>query len=122
MNSANLHVAQRDARDTLAALREALLYNDEEAIDDHVLKNDTLEGETDVFEMIDKALDDEMMCKAHAESIASSIKRLQERKKRLEDRAANLRTALAVTMEAIEEKKNSAPNRYGIVAQGTDGC
>lgn len=107
--SANLHQATDDARDVLAVLRDALAYGEEQEIDDAELKTATLEGETDVFEMIDRALVDVATTEAHERSIADVIKTLQARKSRLKDRRDNIRTALAVTMEAIEEKKLQRP-------------
>jgi len=105
----NLHQATEDARDVLATLRDALSYGADQEIDDAELKADTLEGETDVFEMIDKALLEVAMAKAHEQSIADVIATLQARKSRIKDRRENLRTALAVTMEAIEETKLQRP-------------
>jgi hypothetical protein len=105
----NLHQATEDARDVLAALRDALAYGADESIDDADLKFDTLEGETDVFEMIDKALLEVALAKSHAASIADVMANLQTRKRRLAARVETLRTALAVTLEAIEETKVQRP-------------
>jgi len=105
----NLYQASEDARDVLAVLRDALAYGADQEIDDADLKANTLEGETDVFEMIDKALLDVAMTQAHEESIAEVIRNLQARKSRLKDRRETIRTALAVTMEAIEETKLRRP-------------
>lgn len=105
----NLHQATADARDVLAILRDALAFGADESIDDTELKLDTLEGETDVFEMIDKALLEVALAKSHADSIADVMANLQVRKRRLAARVETLRTALAVTLEAIEESRLQRP-------------
>lgn len=104
-----LHSATEEARDVLAALRAALDVPVDEAIDDDEIKLDTVEGETDLFEQIDYALEQIALATAHADALAAHIKTMQDRKRRYQDRIGAIRTALAVTMEVIEEKKLERP-------------
>lgn len=79
------------------ALLDAL-HND----DDDDLRHDHVEGETDLFEAIDRALFDMGMCDAQAIGIERVIDRLNARRKRAKDRIEKIRGAIEQAMQVCE--------------------
>lgn len=73
------------------------------------LVHDTLEGETDVFELLDWALDKIAEEEAAQEAIASRITALRERSKASEGRVARLRGILEVLIASTGEKSVRRP-------------
>lgn len=73
--------------------------------DDDDLKLDTLEGETDLFEIVRKLLDRIEMDEGYKASLVSQIQDRNERKARVEKRIDAHRTAITALMECAQLDK-----------------
>jgi hypothetical protein len=102
-----------DLRRTLTDEAEAarvLLANIRDLIaDDEQATVDAIEGETNLLEAIGRAVDEVATCEANADAVASMVKRLGERKSRLEHRAERMRAAISVAMDQAGIKKLDLP-------------
>ena len=104
--------ARRDLEKELAAA-EALkfqltsVFNEGESDTD--LLKDMVEGETNLFETIDRILLQIALDKANLVGIDKSMSTIEVRKKRLEGRVDTMRTMLASALEIIEEKRFERP-------------
>lgn len=77
--------------------------------DDEEAKADVVEGETNLVEAIDLAVQQLVDDMAAIKGLNDYIDRLVNRKERLQDRVANFRAALAVAMEQAGKKKIDHP-------------
>jgi hypothetical protein len=77
-------------------LRAELLAEDGTLADDDRLLCDILDGQTDVFDQLDRVIEASMADAVLAEMAAARAKRLAERKNRLRDLAARMIEALEV--------------------------
>jgi hypothetical protein len=104
--------ARRDLAKELAAA-EALKFQlksvfDEGEIDTTLLK-DMVEGETDLFETVDRIILQISLDEANLVGIGKSQATTQARKKRIEERVDTMRTMLASALEILEEKRFERP-------------
>lgn len=76
---------------------------------DGELARDTIEGETNLFEMIDALVAADGEDASTVEGLASYIKSLQERKSRIEDRIETRRALLASALDIAGVTKHPAP-------------
>lgn len=104
--------ARRDLQKELAAA-EALkfqltaIYGEGEP--DTVLLKDMVEGETDLFETVDRILLQITLDEANLVGIDKSKSTMEARKKRLEGRVDTMRTMIASALEILEEKRFERP-------------
>src|SRR5215467_7291701 len=104
--------ARRDLTKELAAA-EALKFQltsvfDEGEIDTVLLK-DMVEGETNLFETVDRIILQISLDEASLVGIGKSQATTQARKKRIESRVDTMRTMLASALEILEEKRFERP-------------
>ena len=76
---------------------------------DHDTFMDTLEGETDVMEVMAHLIRDREQAKAYATACKEEAKTYQERSKRLEDRANAVTRAMGDILDAVGERKIAHP-------------
>jgi len=81
---------------------------------------DTLDGISDLKEMVAAAARQARYEKAMADGCKSIIANIQERKKRREEKAYRLRAAIAHAMQEAGEKKIDAPDMTISVRNGTE--
>lgn len=86
----------------LANLRDIVAGDDEAAAD-------IVEGETNLLEAVNAAVDLVQQHEAHADAIGVRIKTLQDRKARLQHKADLTREAIAVAMDVAKRKKLATP-------------
>lgn len=77
--------------------------------DDEVAREDAIEGETNLKEVIAAAVEEIAEAEAMAEVIKVRAGDLAARKKRLEDRAEMLRAAIASALDHVDCKKLTLP-------------
>lgn len=77
--------------------------------DDEEAKADAVEGETNLLEAIDLAVQQLVDDMATIKGLNDYIEKLTNRKERLQDRVAHFRTALAAAMEQAGRKKIDHP-------------
>lgn len=94
---------ESEAAKTLLAQIGDLIGDDEQA------KADAVEGETNLLEAIDLAVQQLVDDMAAIKGLNDYIEKLTNRKERLQDRVAHFRTALAVAMEQAGRKKIDHP-------------
>src|SRR5690606_2168612 len=93
-----------------AEAARCLLRNIHDIIaDDEDAKADAIEGETNLREAIAVAVDQLADLDAMADGIRQRETDLRARRKRAEDRAANIRTAILLAMGAVEMRKLVLP-------------
>lgn len=103
---------QRDMQKELAAataLKEQLKQFLGEEHADAITLRDSIEGETDLFEIIDKVALQIGEDDSRAEGIAALQRTLASRKSRLEERADGLRTMLTNALDILGERKLERP-------------
>src|SRR5258707_10010973 len=104
--------ARRDLEKELAAA-EALkfqltsIYGEGEP--DTVLLKDMVEGETNLFETIDRILLQITLDEANLVGLDKSKSTMEGRKKRIEGRVDTIRTMLASALEILEQKRFERP-------------
>jgi hypothetical protein len=94
-----------------AVLKDQLVQifaDDQQELDARTI-SDTIDGETGLFEAIDRVLAQIGQDEAAAEGISAFQKKLSERKSRLEKRGDTLRTMLTNVMDMLGEKKLERP-------------
>lgn len=79
------------------------------ASDDDVLNHDMVEGETDLFEAVERALDEIRECQTLEAGIAATEKQLSDRKDRLKKRADRLRGLIDQAFQMAEVKSHTFP-------------
>ncbi|MEQ8823799.1 MAG: siphovirus Gp157 family protein [Filomicrobium sp.] len=77
--------------------------------DDEQAREDAIEGETDLKEVIQKALRDISECESMAVAIKDREDALKARRDRFKNRASILRSVVAKAMEDVEVKKMTFP-------------
>jgi len=87
---------------TILQVRAIMTMLGDELADDEELKLDTLEGETDLFELVRKLLDRIERAEGDKAVLVSQIQDRNERKARAEKRIDAHRTAIMALMEAAE--------------------
>jgi len=87
---------------TILQVRAIMTMLGDELADDEELKLDTLEGETDLFELVRKLLDRIEQAEGDKAVLVSQIQDRNERKARAEKRIDAHRTAIMALMEAAE--------------------
>jgi len=93
-----------------AEAAKVLLANIKDVIaDDPEAIHDAIEGETGLLEAITEAVDRVLEVETLSEALAARIKRMQERKSRLEAQAERIRTAIVVAMGDVDLKKLELP-------------
>lgn len=83
--------------------------------DDPDLLRDTLEGETQLHELIDATLAQISADAAHIEGLKGHMETLGKRKKRLEERAGLCRAAILTAMQTADLKTKETP--FGTVTR-----
>lgn len=103
--------ATRDMQKELAAagalkfqLKE--LFGDDPDTD---LLRDSIEGETDLLETVDRVLEQMARDTAHVEGIDKFAATMEARKKRISDRLSNMKTMLLGALEILEQKRIERP-------------
>ncbi|WP_316214911.1 siphovirus Gp157 family protein [Bradyrhizobium sp. SZCCHNR2035] len=103
--------AQRDMEKELAAAGTLKHQLSEIFGDDHdlALLRDTLEGETDLLETLDRVLEQMAVDAANIAGIEKFATTLAARKKRLEDRYSTMETMLLNALTILEERRLERP-------------
>ena len=91
-------------------VRESLLTQFPELVDDTKTLTDTLEGETDLLDVIDQMLRQSREDKAFADALNGIIKETRERQERLKRRAEKHKAGALALLEAAGEKKLIRPD------------
>lgn len=99
----NFHVAMLESK-----INE-LLLSFPELLEDEVLWMDTLEGETNIDKVINKLLSNIADDGELADSVADTIRKMQERKKRFEKRVEFNRALIQHILETANIKKMELP-------------
>lgn len=79
------------------------------ATDDAVLAHDTVEGETGLFEAVEAALAEIDECDVLAEGLSAHIKKMADRKARIDQRAQRLRGAIDQAFHMADVKTHRFP-------------
>lgn len=77
--------------------------------DDEELFLDTLDGETDALDIIDRELAAELQDRALADAIAAQVEILRKRAARISERADTRRLAILRVMQAVDVRKMERP-------------
>lgn len=80
-----------------------------ELADDETLRLDTLEGETDLFKVITKALNERFEADSMAEAIKARASDLYARQKRFERKADAMKKLIKALMDAADQDKITLP-------------
>lgn len=93
-----LHIEGEAAKGLLLNIRD-VIGDDEEMIET------AIEGETDLKEVISRAVDRIAECEANADVLATRQKTLSDRRQRFIDQADRIKAAIHVAMDQVELRK-----------------
>jgi hypothetical protein len=86
--------------------------------EDDVLRQDSIEAETNALELIDKLIEAEREAKFLSEGVAESIEHFQRRRERFDERRTALRKYIMQIMESANLKKVERPAATVSIAAG----